>query len=71
MSEENKLFALQAELARRGVKDVKFFFGAISEKTLTDVASDVAEALQAVVDGKFSPMQPLNDAGEQRAKAAR
>jgi len=61
MSAEERLEQLQSALAKRGAKDVKFFLGAVSEKPLSQLASDVATALEAVVGGNFSPLPPLGD----------
>ena len=61
MSAEERLEKLQAALTKRGVKDAKFFFGVVSEKPPSQLASDVAAALEAVTAGKFSLMPALGD----------
>lgn len=52
MSAKERLQKLQAALEKRGVKDVKFFFSLTSETSVSELASDVADVLQAVEDGR-------------------
>lgn len=61
MSAEVRLKECRTALQQRGVKDVKFLFGALSEKPLSQVASDVADALEAVNSGKFHELPKLDD----------
>ncbi len=61
MSAEERLNALQVALEERGVKDVKFLFGSVSEKGLSQLASDVADALDAVLGNRFAKLPPLGD----------
>ncbi len=61
MSVEERLGNCQAALQERGVKDVKFFFGSLSEKPLTKLAAEAADALEAVLAGKAKKAPPLGD----------
>ena len=61
MSVEARLENCQTTLCERGVKDVKFRFGAVSEKSLSQLSSDAADALEAVNKGEYETMAPLGD----------
>lgn len=61
MSAEVRLGKCQAALEKRGVRDVKFMFGVVSEKPLSQLASDVAEALEAVNGGNYKSLPSLGD----------
>ena len=62
MSAKERLQKLQAELEQRGAKDVKFCFSRTNaEVPLSHVANDVADALQALIDGRCTPMAKLGD----------
>lgn len=61
MSEKDRLQSLQAELVRRGVTDVKFFFSACGDKPLTMVVHQISDVLDAYLKGRFKPMQRLED----------
>lgn len=61
MNARDRLQRLQAALKERGVEDVKFFFSSTDEKPLSQVATEVAEALEAYLAGHIEPMAPLND----------
>lgn len=50
---KERLQAVQAALVSRGVVDVKFFFNLGDDDRLTDVASDAASFLEAVVAGDY------------------
>lgn len=60
MNAKVRLQALEAQLRERGVVDVKFFFNR-SNKALSGVMADVANALDAVVSGRFDNAKPLGD----------
>ncbi len=60
MNAKERLHALQAELTERGVKDVKFYFSR-PEAQLSQVATDVADALEAYINGNYSPLEKLGD----------
>lgn len=49
---KERLQKLQAALVQRGVKDVKFFATFGSETSAHELASDVAEVLEAVEAGR-------------------
>lgn len=61
MSVEVRLEKCQTALCERGVKDVKFQFGMVSEKSLSQLASDAADALEAVNSGEYKDLPPLGD----------
>lgn len=61
MNADVRLEHCQAALEKRGVRDVKFFFGALSEKPLTQLGSDVADALDAVNQGNFVDLPLIGD----------
>jgi hypothetical protein len=61
MTAKEKLLAAQAALEKRGAKDVKFFFSNLNEKPLSQVAEEVASALQAQLDGKVKALGPIGD----------
>ena len=60
MNAKERLQALEAALRERGVVDVKFFFDH-TKKPLTGVVADVADVLDAVVNQRFSALEPLGD----------
>ena len=59
-SVEERLKTCQSALQNRGVTDVKFFFGSLFGKPLTELASDVADALECVAAGKSTELPPIN-----------
>jgi hypothetical protein len=61
MGAEKRLEKCQAALQERGVRDVKFFFGVVSEKGLSQLSTDVADALEAVVRAEYEPFGSLGD----------
>lgn len=61
MSAEVRLQQCQAALVERGVRDVKFCFGSLSEKPVSQVGADVADALEAVNLGRFQDLPDLGD----------
>lgn len=67
---EKRLEQLQAVLTERGYKDVKFFFGAISETPVSQLAADVADALDAVVQGQAIAQVGLGDSVRNKAAAS-
>ena len=69
MSDEERLEQLQAALVARGVKDVKFFFGSVSEKPLSQLTSDAADVLQAIVDKNYTQLEPVDDSVRPKAAA--
>ncbi|MGE7137965.1 hypothetical protein ACQKIE_10090 [Luteibacter sp. NPDC031894] len=60
MNAKARLQALEAALRERGVVDVKFFF-TNTNVALSTIATDAADALQAVVEGRTRPFAGLND----------
>ncbi|MCA3268421.1 MAG: hypothetical protein ING19_20440 [Azospirillum sp.] len=61
MDAKMRLNRCRSLLEKRGVKDVKIVFGDLSEKPLSHVASDLAEALEAVAAGRFRELPKLQD----------
>jgi hypothetical protein len=61
MNAKVRLETLQAKLVERGVRDVKFFFTLSDSASLSSVASDVADVLEAVEAGRYVPMGELGD----------
>lgn len=62
MSGYERLKVIQARLEARGVKDVKFAWGrGAHEIPLSQAANEVADALEAYLDGRFRPLPPFND----------
>ena len=61
MSAKERLEAVRAQLLEKGAQDVKFFFAGDSEAPLSHVAADVADALQAFIDGRGTPLAKLGD----------
>jgi hypothetical protein len=61
MNAKERLLAVQAALVAGGAKDVKFYFSNTAEKPLTQVANEVADALQALLDGNVRPLGALGD----------
>jgi len=60
MSANEKLKGLQAELAERGVVDVKFFFSKEGASP-TKVASDVTNVLEAMLQNRTRPFDGVGD----------
>ena len=63
-SVEDRLGKCQDALRKQGLKDVKFFFGSLSEKPPSRVASDVAEVLEAVLAGKYTELPAVTSINE-------
>jgi hypothetical protein len=61
MNARERLLAVQAALEARGVKDVKFFFSVMSEKPLSQVVTEVTQALQAFLDDQVQPLPAFDD----------
>lgn len=62
MGANTRLQALQRALKARGVRDVKFCFSLPADKPASAVAHDVADFLQAYVDGRYKVVEKLGDA---------
>jgi hypothetical protein len=60
MSAKERLQILQAKLQERGVQDVKFFFSKTNRQPLSQVETDVAKALEAYIDGRFTALDLEN-----------
>lgn len=63
VSAKERLQKLQAALEKRGVQDVKFCLSLGSETSVEDLASEVADVLEAVEKGaarKISTFAELN-----------
>jgi hypothetical protein len=61
MTPEERLEQSRVALKKRGVKDVKFCFGSLSEKPISKLSSEAADALEAVSDGSANTALPLGD----------
>jgi hypothetical protein len=68
MNEKARLENCQAALKKTGVRDVKFFLGKTSEKPVSEVASAVATVLEVVNASKHTPMNPIGDRKEMKAR---
>jgi hypothetical protein len=66
-----RLKRIQERLEARGCVDVKFAWGATQDKPLSQVASEVADVLEAYLDGKTVPMRPFNDSPRRKGHAWR
>ncbi len=60
-NEKDRLDRVQAELKKRGFKDVKFFFGPIGNKPLSEVANEAANFLEAILNGRTRPLPKFGD----------
>jgi hypothetical protein len=69
MNEKTRLQNCETALKAKGVRDVKFFLGKTSEKPVSEVASAVATVLEAVQTSKHTPMKPIGDHKEMKARA--
>jgi hypothetical protein len=58
---KERLLAVQATLEERGAKDVKFYFGNTAERPLSQVATEVADAIQALLNNNVRPLEPFGD----------
>lgn len=61
MSAKERLAKVQAKLAELGARDVKFFFGKVSEVSPTDMRSDAADAFEAYLDSRHKKCDALGD----------
>ena len=61
MNARERLLGVQTALEARGVKDVKFCFSNTSEKALSQVTAEVADALQAFLNGEVRPLPKFDD----------
>jgi hypothetical protein len=61
MNAKERLESLQAALKEQGAVDVKFFFARDARTPLSEVGSDVADALQAFIEKRTHPLPPLRD----------
>jgi RNA-binding protein YhbY len=61
MSAKERLQNLQTALSERGVVDVKFFFNKQRDASLTAVATDVADVVEALLDGRYHPHAGVGD----------
>lgn len=63
MSANERMNKVEAALADRGVRDVKFFFDlATSAQPASEVSESVCRVMDAYLSGNFSKMSDLNDA---------
>ena len=67
---QTRLKGLEQKLKDRGVKDVKFFWGPLDEKPLSQIAEDVCEVLEAVLSGNTKPLPPIGDSQKPTPLAA-
>jgi len=57
-----RLTSVQKRLVAQGAIDIKLCFHEdAARRPLEDVQNSVADVLEAYLDGKHTPMQPLND----------
>lgn len=61
MSPRDRLKNVQEKLVARGVIDIKLDLRCNDETPLSHVMTDVADALEAYLDGKYHPMPSLGD----------
>jgi len=63
MTPRERVKAAEERLKALGVKDVKFAWNyeAVAKNTPDQVFTDVAVALEAYLDGKYTPLAELND----------
>ena len=61
MTPRERIQSCQDRLIARGVTDIKFFWGNASEKPLSQVCNDVADALEAALEGRCRPVPPFGD----------
>lgn len=62
MTPKERLQSIEQQLVARGVTDIKFAWGNISQKPLSQVTTEVCDVLQAYLDGKYHPLPAFNDA---------
>ena len=60
MNTNERLKVCEQRLRDAGVVDVKFFFRR-ANKTLSGVANEVAEVVEAMLDGRYTRAKPLGD----------
>lgn len=59
---KNKLDDLQLRLTEKGVIDAKVCWSPnVHEKSFEEVAEEFIQLLEAVLDGRHKPAEPLND----------
>jgi hypothetical protein len=61
MDGRERLAACEETLHERGVRDVKLAFGQTGEKPLSQVAADVADALDAALSGDFENLPDIDE----------
>jgi hypothetical protein len=62
MNAEERLNICQDQLVAKGVRDVKFYFNNSPSSPLSTVASDAADLLETVLDGKkHKTANPIGD----------
>lgn len=61
MNAKQRLQAMQATLRDRGVVDVKFFFKKQPHASLTNVANDVADVVEAMLEKRYKPYAGVGD----------
>lgn len=61
MTARQRLDAIQEKLVAQGVTDIKFFWARNSEKPLSQVCSDVADVLEATLNGNCKSAVPFGD----------
>jgi hypothetical protein len=66
MSAGDRLQMVQSALVKRGVRDVKFFFKlGLNETPRSEVRNDVADFLDAYVNGRSKKVERIGDFAEQ------
>jgi hypothetical protein len=72
MSEqEQKLKASFEKLTQQGMRDIKFCFGSLQERTREQVQGSVSEVLAAILASNSEELPPIGDShGRKAAKKA-
>ena len=65
MDAREQLQGLQAELNKRGVRDVKFCFAKHAQTPMSHLQEDAALSMKAYLEKKY---HPLPDAGDTKTK---
>ena len=70
MNEKTRLQNCETALKQKGVRDVKFYLTLNSEKPASEVFSAVATVLEATQNSAHTPMNPIGDLKEMKAKVS-
>ena len=61
MDAKDRVNACQDKLVAMGVRDVKFYFNSTPESLPSQVASDAADVLEAMLDKKYKTAELIGD----------